>query len=58
MFSTDNDVVTFGADHDSTATGRGRNSIKLVTKKIYNHALVVADIAHMPSSVCGTWNAL
>lgn len=58
LFSTDNDVVTFGADHNSTATGRGRNSVRLSTTKLYNHVLVVADIAHMPGSVCGSWPAL
>lgn len=58
MFSTDNDVVTFGADSKSIGAGRGRGSVRLVSYKNYNHALVVADIAHMPGSVCGTWNAL
>lgn len=57
LFNTDNGVVTFGADHNSIATGRGRSGLRLVTNKSYNHALVVADILHAPGSVCGSWNA-
>lgn len=58
MFRIDNDVVIFGVDNTTIATGRGRPSVRLFSDKLYNHGLVVADIAHMPGSVCGTWNAL
>lgn len=58
MFSTENDVVTFGVDHTSIAEGRGRNSIRIATKKRYTHGLVVADIVHMPGTVCGHWSTL
>ena len=58
MFNTDNDVVTFGADHDSIAEGRGRNSVRIASEKRYTRALVVADIAHMPGSICGQWSTL
>lgn len=58
LFSTDNGVVTFGADHDEIAVGRGRNSVRIATKNRYTHALVIADIAHMPGSVCGHWSTL
>ena len=58
MFDTKDDVVTFGADHNSTASGRGRNSVRLSSKKAYTHGLVIVDLAHMPANTCGSWNAL
>jgi len=33
----------------------GRNSVRLVSKKSWTHGLFIADIAHMPGGVCGTW---
>ncbi|OBT68303.1 hypothetical protein VE03_02276 [Pseudogymnoascus sp. 23342-1-I1] len=36
---------------------RGRASVRLESKKLYNGGLFIADIAHMPSSVCGVWPA-
>lgn len=35
----------------------GRDSVRVSSKKSYQHALIVADIAHMPNSQCGTWPA-
>lgn len=36
---------------------RGRPSVRLESKKIYNGGLFIADIAHMPGSTCGVWPA-
>ena len=36
---------------------RGRASVRVESKKLYNGGLFIADIAHMPSSVCGVWPA-
>ncbi|KAI5235413.1 hypothetical protein E4T42_09713 [Aureobasidium subglaciale] len=42
---------------DSKNTTANRPSVRLTSKASYNHALVLADIAHMPSG-CGVWPAL
>ena len=36
----------------------GRNSVRLQSNPSYNHALVIADFAHIPGSDCGAWPAL
>lgn len=36
---------------------QGRPSVRIETKKSYQYGLFVADLAHMPASVCGTWPA-
>lgn len=38
--------------------GSGRKSVRIRSKKAYNRALVIADFAHVPDSVCDTWPAL
>jgi len=35
----------------------GRQSIRIESKNTYNQGLIIADIAHMPGSICGTWPA-
>ena len=35
----------------------GRPSIRLESKNSYTHGLFVADIQHMPDSICGVWPA-
>ncbi|KAI4251471.1 MAG: hypothetical protein LQ352_004833, partial [Teloschistes flavicans] len=57
LFNVSNGQVTWGVDHGSIASGRGRNSIRLTSKAQYTHCLVVLDLTHMPSSICGTWPA-
>ena len=51
-----NDAVYIGVDHTSKST-EGRKSLRLISKKSYNHGLFVADIAHMPGGICGVWPA-
>lgn len=46
-----------GVDHTNVATGRGRNSIRIESKKVYNHGLFILDLAHMPGGQCATWPA-
>jgi len=40
-----------------SASGPGRNSVRLQSNKLYGNSLLVADIRHMPQG-CGTWPAL
>ncbi|EEQ86361.1 hypothetical protein RJZ56_006804 [Blastomyces dermatitidis] len=57
LASNNNDFVYLGVDHQNVARGRGRESVRLETKKSYKHGLIVADISHMPGNICGTWPA-
>lgn len=56
---TDSGSVYLGVDHkNKVASGaRGRDSVRIGSKKYYEKSLIVADIAHMPGSACGTWPA-
>lgn len=57
---TDSGSVYLGVDHATKldANGKkGRDSVRIGSKKYYDQSLVIADIAHMPGSTCGTWPA-
>ena len=56
LINTNNNQVYMGVDHDNQAPN-GRSSVRVSSKKSYNHMLVVLDLAHMPYG-CGTWPAL
>ncbi|MCJ1249044.1 hypothetical protein MMC30_006266 [Trapelia coarctata] len=57
LINTNNGQVYIGVDYTNQATGRGRNSVRLESHKVYTRALVVLDLAHMPGGICGTWPA-
>lgn len=48
--------IYLGVDHENVVTGVGRASLRLTSKKPYNHGLFIADISHMPGG-CGVWPA-
>jgi hypothetical protein len=48
--------VFMGVDHTSKDS-KGRASVRLESTKNFNHGLLIADIAHMPASTCGSWPA-
>ncbi|KAL9592610.1 MAG: hypothetical protein Q9179_006549, partial [Wetmoreana sp. 5 TL-2023] len=54
--SGDNAAVYMGVDH-TTKDPAGRASIRISSKKSYNHGLFIFDIEHNPGSICGTWPA-
>lgn len=56
LVSTANSKVKLDVDH-TNITPNGRPSVRLTSHKSYNHGLFIADIAHMPSSTCGSWPA-
>ncbi len=58
LINTDNGVAYMGVDYNRIGSGRGRASVRLTSKKSYNHGLIIADIKHMPGSICGAWPAL
>jgi hypothetical protein len=35
----------------------GRASVRVTSSRSFQHGLIIADIAHMPGGVCGTWPA-
>jgi hypothetical protein len=51
------DAIYLGVDHTEKASDAGRASVRLTSKKSYNHGLFVADISHMPANICGVWPA-
>ncbi|RYO43104.1 hypothetical protein AA0111_g71 [Alternaria arborescens] len=53
----DTQSVFMGVDYTTKDTA-GRASVRLESKKSWNHGLLVADIRHMPASQCGSWPAL
>jgi hypothetical protein len=48
--------VYIGCDHTNTASGRGRDSIRLSSQMSFNSGLFIIDLTHMPTG-CGTWPA-
>jgi hypothetical protein len=46
-----------GVDSSNVASGRGRNSVRITSKKSYNEGLIILDLAHMPGGACGEWPA-
>ncbi|KAJ5413957.1 hypothetical protein N7509_000584 [Penicillium cosmopolitanum] len=55
----DSGSVYIGVDHEKTIStnSQGRDSVRIGSKKYYDESLVIADLAHMPGSVCGSWPA-
>jgi hypothetical protein len=52
-----NKAVYLGVD-STTIAPQGRGAIRVTSTRAFQHALVIADIAHMPGGVCGTWPAM
>lgn len=52
------DTFVMRADDQKTVTGndRGRDSVRIASKKLYNDGVIVLDLAHMPEG-SGTWPA-
>lgn len=55
-----NGQVYLGADATArvSSSAQGRDSVRLEAKEAFTYGLLVADIAHMPGSICGSWPAL
>ncbi|KAG4431871.1 hypothetical protein IFR05_012648 [Cadophora sp. M221] len=53
-----NNAVYLGVDSTTVNPPQpGRKSVRVNSKKTYTHGLIIADIAHMPESTCGSWPA-
>ncbi|OCL09182.1 glycoside hydrolase family 16 protein [Glonium stellatum] len=55
LISTTLTSAKMGVDHTNnyTSSDQGRPSVRIETKKSYTHGLFIADIQHMPGSICG-----
>ena len=49
-------AIYMGVDH-TTKDPSGRASVRISSKKSYNHGLFIFDIEHSPGGICGTWPA-
>ncbi|ETI26375.1 hypothetical protein G647_03152 [Cladophialophora carrionii CBS 160.54] len=57
LINNNNGAIYMGVEHSNVASGSGRQSVRLTSKKSYTHGLIVLDLAHMPGGICGTWPA-
>ncbi|GME25382.1 endo-beta-glucanase [Neofusicoccum parvum] len=58
LIGTNSNRIYMGVDHTNTykVGGPGRPSVRLQSKKLYNHGLFILDLNHMPVG-CGAWPA-
>lgn len=52
-----NGQVYLGVDSTTLNPSAGRASTRVTSNKAYTQGLFIADIAHMPGSICGVWPA-
>lgn len=53
LINTNNGQVYLGVDYTTVNPSAGRASVRITSNKGYTHGLFIADIAHMPGSICG-----
>jgi len=56
LIKINNGKVEIYSDHTTVASGSGRRSVRLTSKKAWNSGLFLLDLEHMPTG-CGTWPA-
>ncbi|GJN68731.1 hypothetical protein PLIIFM63780_001083 [Purpureocillium lilacinum] len=52
-----NSSIYMGVDHTTVNPANGRKSVRITSKQSFTKGLFIADIAHMPGSICGVWPA-
>lgn len=57
LFGRTNGHVFMGVDDKVLNPPKGRQSVRVSSQKAFTHGLFIADILHMPGSICGTWPA-
>lgn len=57
LINTHNGQIYMGVDYTTVNPSAGRASVRVSSNKAYTHGLFIADIAHMPGSICGVWPA-
>ncbi|EHK15433.1 glycoside hydrolase family 16 protein [Trichoderma virens Gv29-8] len=51
-------AVFMGVDDATKNPPKGRKSVRVTSHQSFTHGLFIADIAHMPGSICGAWPAM
>ncbi|KAH7108901.1 concanavalin A-like lectin/glucanase domain-containing protein [Dactylonectria macrodidyma] len=51
-------AIYMGVDTTTVNPGNGRKSVRVTSQASFTHGLFIADIAHMPGSICGVWPAM
>ncbi|KAF9882948.1 hypothetical protein FE257_004859 [Aspergillus nanangensis] len=49
--------IYMGVDFTTTAPENGRQSLRISSKDVFNHGLIIIDLTHMPGNACGIWPA-
>lgn len=49
--------IYMGVDYKTVNPANGRKSVRVTSKKAFTRGLFIADILHMPGSICGSWPA-
>ncbi|KAL2814358.1 concanavalin A-like lectin/glucanase domain-containing protein [Aspergillus cavernicola] len=57
LININDDSIYMGVDYTNVVADGGRQSVRLTSKDVYNHGLVIIDLTHMPGNVCGAWPA-
>lgn len=59
LISTSSSGIYIGPDMNSTydPDGKGRDSVRITSKAMYNQGLMIAKFSHMPVQACGAWPA-
>jgi hypothetical protein len=52
LVNTNNNQVYMGVDHTNSVSTSSAGR-RVSSNKVYTHGLFIADIAHMPGSICG-----
>jgi len=57
LITTQGGQYHMGVNTDDVVSSAGRSSVRITSNKSYNSGLVILDLEHMPSNVCGSWPA-
>jgi hypothetical protein len=57
LINTNNGQIYMGVDSTTVNPSAGRASVRVSSNEAFTHGLFIADIAHMPGSICGVWPA-
>ncbi|KAH7118291.1 concanavalin A-like lectin/glucanase domain-containing protein [Dactylonectria estremocensis] len=53
-----NGAIYMGVDTTTVSPASGRKSVRVTSQTSFTHGLFIADIIHMPGSICGVWPAM
>ncbi|EED22418.1 conserved hypothetical protein [Talaromyces stipitatus ATCC 10500] len=52
-----NGSIVTDSDDSASIAKAGRKSVRLESRQTFDQGLLIADFAHIPNSICGTWPA-